>query len=388
MDELVLNWTRELEWENNPFKKDTLDPAFIGGYEKEREKLNLFLLNESSFGTITGLDGMGKTMLLHWFISQLDKHPEKFTYTFLKKEDLADERFLHAICTPFYKKNKLKDGFRKIFKKEEKITRKNVSSYITKNMTGKHFLIIIDDSHLLSKEDLEVLEAVHQIPHLQVILSGKSSEKLKGFEKDSIGIDLRKMDFASGREMLKKRIEQVGGTDIWPFTDKILKDMFGLADYMPKKILTLCAERAKELAIDVKRGKIKRPDHRFIKFEHEDHNYSYEEHAVEHQTVEKKHKNDGFVVKFTFKDDEETAPKTEHEEMAAPPKKEEQENKEAKEEKTEPKKTEKKTQETKEDKKDDGIIDIDLGYEEKPKKETKPRKMEAFDIDIRPKKKK
>jgi hypothetical protein len=401
MDELVLNWTKELAWEDNPFKKQFLEPIekTIGGYEKERQKLNLLLLNELPFGTITGQEGMGKTLLLKWFTSQLDKHPEKFIYAYLDKKQLADASFIQNICSPFKNKHSLA----KLFKKEEKITKKNVSEYILKNSEHKHFLIIIDDANLLSKEDIETLEQLKQVPKVQIILAGKSFDKmnLKSFEKDNLGIDIKKMDFPSGRDMLKRRIESVGGSDIWPFSDKIIKDIFGLGDYNPKKILTLCQERAKELAIEVKQGKIKPPEHRLIKIEHEEHEISYEDHPIEHPPVEKKRKDDGFVVKFTFKDDEEKKSmdamavpdeteeieKTKEEEKKSAEKKTAKEQKEEKPSKKE-KTPEEKIPEKEEKKKEESIIDINLGYEEKPKKEAKPRKMEAFDIDIRPKKKK
>jgi hypothetical protein len=325
---------------------------------------------------------------------------------------------VNKLCEPYLSRNQIKEAIAKIFSKKESISAKNVHSYLQENVK-KRYCIIIDDAHLLNKEEFEIVERVLSVPKCSVILAGK---EVKKSAKDEIGIELKKLDFAGARAMLKNRIESVDGTDIWPFSDKLVKDIFSLADYNPKRILSLCNEKSKELAIEVKQGKIQKPEHHLFNLEHE---YEFKNEDVEHPKVQKK--DDGFVIKLHITDDEETpavksAPKAtdvqesntsskdempekiekmgndEETESAGPKKnkkgmkeetkKEEKTEKKKEEGKTDKKKEEEKTEKKKEEETFEPII-INLGYDEKPKKaEAKPKSEPISIPDVKPVKKK
>ncbi|MFH1915778.1 MAG: AAA family ATPase [Nanoarchaeota archaeon] len=380
MDDFVINWTKELGWKENPFKKILLPTEkFLGGYDKERERLNLFILNESAFGTIHATDGMGKTTLLLWLLDNLRRHYDKFDITLADKNSIGSEQaFINKLCEPYIQRNKMKTAFASIFRKAQKITSKTIGAYLKEGLKDKRLVIIIDDAHLLTKEQSDILESIIGMPKVSLILAGNfpSKTKHKPLGKDELGLEIKKIDYASGREMLKKRIEYVDGTDIWPFTDKLLKDIFGLGDYNPKKILTLCQEKAKELAIEVKMGKIKKPEKRLFSIEHE---ITIADKKAEHPHVEQK-KKDGLVFKFTVKDDE-----SEEKNETVDLRKEEERQTE------EPEKKDSKENRKKEEKKDEKLdqpIIIDLGYDKPKDTSEEKKKSEQIEIDISPRKKK
>jgi hypothetical protein len=433
MDDLVVDWKKELGWEKNPFEHKILEPVegYLGGYEKEQQKLNLFILNEKKYGTIQGVAGSGKSTLLHWLLETLEKHKNKFTCIYLIGDDFKDDKKLvDKLSAPFMSDHAVKIFLKKLSGKGA-LTKKNIDAFIAEHC-GTRRVILLIDSVSLTKDDLDVCLRLLKLPQVSLIIVGKNPCK---DEKDDLALDLKKLDFEGAKAMVKKRIESVGGNEIWPFSDKILKDLFGLADYIPGRILPLCHERAKELAIDVRSGKIVKPKKgMFLQHDVIQHDVQVMDKPLEHPPVEKKHSGGGFGIKFVVVDDDEQKLAKEittfKEEIVQPDDDEnvEESKKEAdaiaigvkyekkKDEKNQgktfekniekkgkvepaPVKSKESTKEsikestkgnTEESSKEDlSIIQINLGYEDAPKKkEQKPKKMEAFTIDVSPPKKK
>jgi hypothetical protein len=425
MDDLVLEWKKELGWQKSPFEQKILLPVedYFAGYEKEQQKFNLLVLNEKKFGTIQGETASGKSTLLLWMKETLEKHKNKFAVVLLHEGDFKNEKkLIEALSAPFASEAAMKLFFKKLMGKAA-LTRKNIDGFIKENIGTRRLFILVDTTHLLAKEDYDLFSRLLKLDHCAVILASPKKEWLKEFPKDELAIDLKKMDFDGARSLLKKRIEAVGGSDIWPFSDKILKDLCGLGDYLPGKILALCQERAKELAIDVKTGRIPHPEKRGIFVQHD---IKVMDKKVEQPSVEKKHSGGAFGIKFVVIDDEKPRPVKEaietaqepKEELAAPdPQINEQERAREKESAAPQKKEERKgsgkkkgvlakkeeekegNKEEKEEKgekegngrkedKDFPVITVDLGYTDEKKKPEKKMEKKIFDIDITPVKKK
>ena len=297
MDDLVMDWKKELGWETNPFEHKILPHDYLAGYQKEQQELNLFILNEKKFGIIEGASGTGKTALLHWFFGQLSKQ-KKFLTVFLKKEDVkTEESFIVKLSEPFASEAALSLFFKKLVGKEG-LSAKNISSFIKDNLKKRQLIILAD--YEPRTEDLEVFSRLLKIAGVSIIVVNPKKDTVKALGRDELGIELTHIDFAGAMLLIQKRIEAVGGTGIWPFNEKQLKDLCGLADYVPLRILNLCAEKAKELALEVRTGKIKKPEKKHFVVEHEVH---YENAEVHHPLVEKKHKDGGFGITFTIVDD-------------------------------------------------------------------------------------
>ena len=89
----ILDWESELGYSENPFKIKILSPVtnYIAGYEKEKNRINLFIINNEKFGIISGQYGAGKTILLKWLYEQLQKYKEKVIVLFLNGKVLSQE---------------------------------------------------------------------------------------------------------------------------------------------------------------------------------------------------------------------------------------------------------------------------------------------------------
>ncbi|MBU0756879.1 MAG: ATP-binding protein [Nanoarchaeota archaeon] len=383
MDDFVLNWKKALGWREDPFEPAATSVEYLGGYENEREKLNLFILKCSKFGTVIGKQGAGKTIIIHWLKANLSKHKGTFKVVTLDNEDLkSDEKTVRTLIEPFTTEHPIRGMLEK--RKIKSLTKNTVDQYLKEHLKSKRYILLVEDAHLLKRQDIEMIHQILEINNTAVILSGRkelSKIHLKHLGKDELGFELKKLSFAGAKEMIRKRVESVGGTEIWPFTDKILKDLFSIADYNPSKILQLCQERVKELAIEVKSGKILEPEKKNGKNE-SDHVYSWNK-EIKHPEVKKKHKKHGFGIVFNYKDDDELKQEKDkrlEQEQKAQDKSEKEEAK--KEEIIDEKDKivnideEKKKQEKKEaaipEKKEEHTIVIDLGYTEttKSKKST------------------
>ncbi|NJL44137.1 MAG: hypothetical protein HC945_02365 [Nitrosarchaeum sp.] len=97
--ELVLDWQAKLGYARDPFEDRFVLPvsaSFVGA-EKEREKINLFILKGQRFGTIHGDAASGKSVLLRWVAEQVERGKEHLDVALVEeKENLVDERKLFA----------------------------------------------------------------------------------------------------------------------------------------------------------------------------------------------------------------------------------------------------------------------------------------------------
>jgi len=247
--DFILAWEKHIGWDGNPFNDEILKPVkeYIGGFKEEKKNLNLFLIEGRRFGIISGKDGSGKSMLLRWVEESLSDAKGDYIVAYLDCKNLKFDNFFKEIAknfVPSFKKALLNNlDKQKVFK-------------IVKERTSKKIVFIVDDFHELSKVNMQFLNDLFNSTRIQVILSinpdKNKSIDISGFGDDSLRVKLSKMDSDSAREMVKKRIESVGGIDIDPLNDVILKTISKKAEFNPRKILSLCNKKAVELALGKK----------------------------------------------------------------------------------------------------------------------------------------
>ena len=85
--QFTLKWFKELGWWDNPFVTKVLMPPerFIAGYDKERQKLNYFVIEGLPLGFVKGEKGTGKTTLLLWLWHVMQKVKEKRAVFYTEK---------------------------------------------------------------------------------------------------------------------------------------------------------------------------------------------------------------------------------------------------------------------------------------------------------------
>ncbi|MFH1072250.1 MAG: ATP-binding protein [Nanoarchaeota archaeon] len=376
--DFVLNWLKEIGWHTDPFVPEICEPIdqFFAGYEKEREKLNLFILNNGSFGRVQGETSIGKTMLLKWLVHKLEKHKNNFMISYITKELYQNEkRFLDYLYLPFEAEHPIRSAMEKILGKKEKVTKLNIDKFLKERAKKRRYILIIDDAEELKQDDIDLLKRIKAIPNASIILAGQKKEldklKLKELGKDELNVELKGLSFEAAKLMLKKRIEAVGGDDVWPFKDKILKDLFAMVDYNPGRVLKVCLEKAKELTVEIKIGKIKKEESK-----EETREVSFEQTEVQHTAVKPKHGILGIKFAIIDSEEEQTAKKEELK------KKQEERKEERKDEKKEQKQAEEKTakEKPKEDMKKEPALAITVKREEK--KEEPEKESEGIVVDF------
>ena len=85
----TLDWYKEFDWTGNPFVTKIPHPPdeFVAGYEAQRKKLNLFVLEHYQCCTLEGEQGTGKTMLLKWMEHELRNYKDRVVSFYINEEN-------------------------------------------------------------------------------------------------------------------------------------------------------------------------------------------------------------------------------------------------------------------------------------------------------------
>ncbi len=227
------------EWRENPFNFKILPELFVG-YSNELNNISGVLENKEKFSLLIGPTGSGKTTLLRHMSRKFTK---KYMIYYLPKPP-KDPTDLIGIFTKY-----LGGGiFDKMFSREKNITLYNLSEWINKKLNENELFIFFDESHEASIETLEWLRTiVDQVDGLSVILSGLPvldsllKEQLETFTcRINTKIELTNLTRSETREMIKKRIEWVGGDDIKPFTSEAIDHVYDMTGGFPREVIRVC----------------------------------------------------------------------------------------------------------------------------------------------------
>ncbi len=260
-DDFVMDWEKRLGFSKNPFRNEILSPIekFITGCKKEREKLNLFVIEKKHFGTICGPRGYGKSTILCWLAKQLKKYSKKVIVISLKGENLLEGKgFLPILVSPF-----ISIYERRINKAYLSMTTEEVISLIKKKLGGKRFVLLIDDFNSISKQNFDFLNSLISSLPIGIICAG-TSEKINKFRskceseeketsdnfRDRLNMKLKGLDFADMKDLIMKRVEFFGGIGIEPFNETYLQAIYKKCDKSPSRMLNLCNEHAIELSVN------------------------------------------------------------------------------------------------------------------------------------------
>jgi len=253
----VLNWEKELGFTGNPFKDEILAPVsdHIAGYEKERDKINLFIINNYKFGVVTGEHGSGKTIILKWLSEQLGEYEDKIIVRYLRGNRLTGNvSLIKTIVDPMltlYDKRVEKIGTEVDIEKNTAVLRKKLGS--------KKLVLLIDDIHGISKENIASLNRMYATLNLQVVATSVKESQIPfettGDFKEHLKIHLKGISLEDSEKMIKKRIGHFGGKGIEPFDEKHIGKIHKEADSNPHAILNLCQHYAIEASLKWRKKK-------------------------------------------------------------------------------------------------------------------------------------
>lgn len=221
-------------WTENPFVL-RIDPSLFVGYENQVKAALNHIENKHKIALITGRTGAGKTTFLKWVEKNYDA--SKF---YVSKPPQKPEEFVSLFTDLFGT-----SFFDRLFGKKPSIY--NLPKYVNKKLNGKHLVFLLDEIHETNKEVLEWLRVlIDQIDNISLVIAGMPvvEEKLSQLQtldqRITTRINLISLDKNETRELIKRRIESVGGKGILPFTEDSVGRIYDKTGGFPREILKLC----------------------------------------------------------------------------------------------------------------------------------------------------
>jgi len=285
--QFTLAWFKEFGWINNPFRLEIFNPIdrYIAGLEKERQKLNYFIIENFPYGTIKADKGAGKTMLLLWLKQSLNEYKGTIVVDYYKAEkrgvSLSEQTidnltgigdrlvmgslFKLRLKKLFYRKKNIETGQAEPRSVYEALYHRNFAKFeellpfFEKKLKKQRLVLLVDDSHLLSEKDVSFIQFLlsSNLP-VQVIATLDSQGSLKVENKDVLKMKLSEISYKEMKDFIEKRIQSVGGNGVEPFNEHIIHSIYSKSKKNPLSALKICYDQAVKLALkhrsDIKKG--------------------------------------------------------------------------------------------------------------------------------------
>ncbi len=228
-------------WEGNPFVFKILPDLFVG-YENEMNSLIDNISSGCKFSLILGPTGSGKTTMMKNLITKINGYGRVFYVPKPPNDPEGWKKIFTEIVKPGF--------FRRLFSrpKADNITIYEVGEWINKRSGGKRLLLLVDECHESTRESLEWLRTLtDQVDNLSLVLAGlpvfekRLMEELETFRRRIENrLELTNLTSAETRELIKKRIEWMGGEDVKPFTSNSIHFVYEKTSGFPREVLRTC----------------------------------------------------------------------------------------------------------------------------------------------------
>ena len=226
-------WFAKFKWKRNPFTLDIM-PSLFTGYTGQVNSIMEKVNTASGHILVYGDKGVGKTTLLKWLASNLQKdyHAIYIPRPPINFEDLSCVIANELIGRNFWKK------------------KKTCSLYDLEAIVKgakKRVVILMDEAHEFTAVIEQQMRSLGDIPGVKYILAGlpEAKEKIKRdsppfYDRIVLEVYLEHLNAGETRDMIKKRIEDVGGEDVKPFTNPAVENIFKMSRGRPRMVLKVC----------------------------------------------------------------------------------------------------------------------------------------------------
>lgn len=222
-------------WKENPFVL-RIDPKLFVGYKEQVKAVLNHIKNKHKIALITGKTGAGKSTFLKWLETNYDT-----SKLYVNKPPENAEDFVNLFTDIF--------GFN-IW---ERILRKRPSlytlpNYVNKKLKNEHLVFLVDEAHETNKEVLEWLRVLtDQIDNVSLVMAGMPvlEDKIKSTletldQRITTRINLNSLDRNEVKELIRMRIESVGGENFKPFTEDAIDKIYERTGGFPREVLKFC----------------------------------------------------------------------------------------------------------------------------------------------------
>lgn len=234
----VLNWQRKLGYRHDPFverpSRKTSD--YLVDRDKERHKLNLFVIKGERFGLLVGPNGSGKTTLLNWLKEELGL---QFSLRTLLLSEAADpeafRRPLRGLASSLLQR------FRETSEEER-------HKQLIESVARRRTLLLVDNAQHLAKENKQLLKELAERGVSMILAVERTLKEHEQYGEDALGVTLEPLPPSKLKEVLAKRIALAGGVGTFPFTEKEIQSLAtkSISDFLEK-----ARARAMELSLTV-----------------------------------------------------------------------------------------------------------------------------------------
>jgi type II secretory pathway predicted ATPase ExeA len=226
----------------NPFVFRILPDLFVG-YEKEVGSLIENVSNGCKFTLILGPTGSGKTTMMKNIINKIQGYGRVFYVPKPPNDPEGWKKIFAEVVRPGF--------FRRLFfrPKIKDITIYEVGEWINKRSRNKRMLLLVDECHESKRESLEWLRTLtDQVDNLSLVLAGlpafekRLMEELETFRRRIENrVELTNLTSPETRELIKKRVEWMGGEDVKPFTSNSVQFVYDRTNGFPREVLRVCS---------------------------------------------------------------------------------------------------------------------------------------------------
>ena len=237
----------KFDWSSNPFTL-SISPELMVGYSQQTNSLLSHIHNLHKFALVIGPTGSGKTTLLMWLRAQLMAHKQIFPY-YVPKPPKSPKNLILLFKTIL--------GYNFLDKiRYKKLTPFNLSKFILRKVKSKHFVLLIDEAHESSITNLEWIRTiVDSTLNLSVIFASlpifedKLTAKLSTLSmRINTKVYLNSLSRLETESLIMKRIENVGGDELKPFSSESIDRLFEITGGFPREIIKSCDTLIKNAA--------------------------------------------------------------------------------------------------------------------------------------------
>ena len=233
------SWLKELGWSGSPFTFTILPDLFVG-YNEQTQSITTMLEEKHKIILLVGPTGSGKTTLLKWVSERL---PKGFDSIFIGKPPENPDEFVDIFNEKFKRPWYLR-WFMPNIKNIHQIP-----NMLNKRLKDKHLVVMLDEAHESNLDVLEWLRVLSdQVNNMSVLIAGlpvfdEKMSELETLRKRIVTrIELISLTKEETAELIKKRIESVGGSDIKPFDNNSIEKVYERTGGFPREVIRVCNE--------------------------------------------------------------------------------------------------------------------------------------------------
>lgn len=230
------SWMEKYGWKQNPFTF-RIYPDLMIGYEEEHRRIKDAIESNSKLTLLLGKTGAGKTNMLRRLEAEYASDVHLF---YMSKPPVTEPDLLEYLETEVLDQSLL-SRFMKSY------SLYNIHTALNKKYT-RRMVLLVDEGHEASVEVLEWLRtAMDHIDYLTVVAAGlpEFEEKLREdvntlYSRATDVVTLESLDRDDTIQLIRKRIEHVGGRSIEPFTQGAVLKVYEKTEGFPREVLRVC----------------------------------------------------------------------------------------------------------------------------------------------------